>query len=204
VREHAPQPRTNVLSNEERTVAYKSFEEYERELAQKTDDKDSKGGKSKGGKVAFVILSILLSVLIAACTFVLGVYLTYEGYLDDYLPKAEEAVDDKYQKEMEECYDLRQDLARVVAQYISDNGIYVDKTTTITIESIDDGERCLVDVDGECLTASECADLFESNYICPSEGTYEIDVVPYVDSDGKSMFKIEVSCDGGEDEYLHK
>lgn len=198
-----------ILPDEGRTVAYKSFEEYERELAEQealrgeTKKQKSGGAKRVLKKIGYAILCILLSVALLAGGFAIGVYFTYNGALDEYLPEKPVEVDEKLQKQADDCYESQQELAKTIKSYITSNGIYVDKTTIITIESTDDGERCLISVEGDCLTSAECASLLGNDFICPSEGAIVAKVIPYVDSDGKSMFKIEVACDGGEGDYTH-
>ena len=204
------QPVAPVNPNEGRTVAYKSFEDYERELAEQEalNGKQRKPRKSGGAKrvfkiIGYTILCILLSAALLAGGFALGIYFTHSGALDEYLPERAEEIDEDLQEQMDECYDTQQDLAKIVRTYITENKVYVDKTTIITIESINDGERCLISVEGDCMTAADCSELLGNDFICPSEGTYVVSVIPYVDTEGKSMFKIEVACDGGEEGYAH-
>ena len=208
-----PQPIQNVapvMPDEGRTVAYKSFEEYERELAEQEalngkqkKPKNGGGAKSVFKKIGFAILCIFLSAALLAGGFAIGVYFTHSGALDEYLPERAEEIDEDLQEQVDDCYEAQQDLAKTVKSYITENNVYVDKTTIITIESTNDGDRCLVSVEGDCMTSAECAELLGNDFICPSEGTYVVSIIPYVDSDGKSMFKIEVSCDGGEEGYKH-
>ncbi len=199
-----------ILPEEGRTVAYKSFEEYERELAEQEalrgeqkKPKNGGGAKTVLKKIGVSFLCILLSIALLAGGFALGVYFTHSGALDEYLPEKPVEVDEKLQKQVDDCYGTQQDLAKIIKTYITENSIYVDKTTIITIESTNDGERCLISVEGDCMTSAECAELLGNDYICPVEGTLVAKIIPYVDSDGKSMFKIEVACDGGEGDYTH-
>lgn len=200
------------ISMQERTVVYKSFEEYERELAAKEQENQAANNepeKKKGGakavfkKIGVTFLCIILSVALVFGGFVIGVYLTYKGALDEYLPEKTDELAVAYEKDLDDCYELQQELVNVVATYISDNKIYIDKTTVITIEATEEGKSTLVSVDGNCLTSSECAELFNNKYICPCEGTYTVSIIPYVDTNGSSMFKVEVKCDGGEEGWEH-
>jgi hypothetical protein len=162
-------------------------------------DKSKKGPRKAG----FVFLCIILSLLLVAGGFVLGVYLTYNGVLDDFLRNEESGITAEQQAEIDSCNGNQTEIAEALASYIDENGIYIDKTTIVIIERSEDGADCTVTVDGDCLSSEECEVLLGDDCGCPAGGVCVAEIIPYIDDAGVSMFKIEVTCDGVSGEWSH-
>lgn len=199
----------SAIPNEERTVVYKSFAEYEKELAEKEaeEEPDEKNKKKKSKyrakNVLLVFLCIFLSVLLVAGGFVAGVYLTYTGALDEVIPKFEPQIDRKYQSEIDTCNTYKTQLAQTLLDYVTGNGIYIDETVTVVVECVDDADFCLVTVDKDCLSAEEIESLLSNKYMCPARGTYVVQIIPFQDEEGNGKLKVEVVCDGESGGYQH-
>ena len=200
---------TNIIPGEGRTIVYKSFAEYEKELAEKEalegpEEKDKKNKpKKEPKKASFVIMSIILCLVLVAGGFALGVYLTHNGFLDGILHSEQIGINEAQQAEIDACNANQTDIAQKLASYVTENGIYIDKTTVVTIQGTKSGSGCIVTVEGDCLTSFECEALFGEEYVCPAGGTCVAEIIPYVDDEGNSMFKVEVTCDGKSGEWSH-
>lgn len=201
--------KTPVIPDEERTIVYKSFAEYEKELAEKgieeddEDKKKKKKSKHSAKNILLVFLCILLSLLLVAGGFVAGVYLTYTGALDQVLPALEPKIDEEYQTEIDTCNTYKTELAGTLLDYVTGNGVYIEETVTIVIECVDDADFCMVTVDDDCLSEEEIENLLGGNYMCPTRGTYVAKIIPFEDEDGNGKLRVEVTCDGESGGYQH-
>mgnify|MGYP002519424846 CR=1 FL=1 len=98
---------TNIIPGEGRTIVYKSFAEYEKELAEKEalegpEEKDKKNKpKKEPKKASFVIMSIILCLVLVAGGFALGVYLTHNGFLDGILHSEQIGINEAQQAEID-------------------------------------------------------------------------------------------------------